>query len=187
MFVPNFIILCQAVLEKSLTEKSSHTHLQKRQKLYTYKLRICRGYNDTEIEKVEKVQRTAARWVFKRWHNISFFPPRLSGTGMTSLSLCFLLLKCQMIVCPCSLHSCVLGTNFFPIRTPGEIMSFGVSPVNYSGSDSVASMTCLMNLGGHSWRTAGSLTFFYKIHSGTVPLDKYPGPRLKYTRAFHDS
>ena len=26
----------------------------------------------------------------------------------------------------------ILGTNFSPIRTPGEIMSFGVSPVNYS-------------------------------------------------------
>ena len=58
--------------------------------------------------------------------------PRLSGTGMTSLTLCFLLLKCQMIVCPSLLHSCVLGTYFSPIRTPGEIISFGVSPVNYS-------------------------------------------------------
>ena len=48
---------------------------------------------------------------------------------MTSLTLCFLLLKCQMIVCQSSLHSCVLGTNFSPIRTPGEIMLFGVSPV----------------------------------------------------------
>ena len=47
--------------------------------------------------------------------------PRLSGTKMTSLTLCFPLLKCQMIVCPSSLHSCVLGTNFFPIRTLGEI------------------------------------------------------------------
>ena len=62
MFVPNFIILCQAVPEKSLTEKKfthTHTHArtqtssQKRQKLYTpYILRICRGYNevvDTDI------------------------------------------------------------------------------------------------------------------------------------------
>ena len=56
---------------------------------------------------------------------------------MTSLTLCFLLLKCQMIVCPSSLHSCVQGTNFFPpSEPPGEIMSFGVSPVNYSDSDS---------------------------------------------------
>ena len=39
-----------------------------------------------------------------------------------------------MIVCPSS-HSCVLGTNFFPIRTPGNIMSFGVSPVIYSDSE----------------------------------------------------
>ena len=34
-----------------------------------------------------------------------------------------------------SLHSCVLGTNFTPIRTPGEIMSFGVSRVIYSDSE----------------------------------------------------
>ena len=57
MFVPNFIILCQAVAEKSLTEKKVYTHTrtrtqtssQKRQKLYTpYILRICRGYKDTD-------------------------------------------------------------------------------------------------------------------------------------------
>ena len=29
---------------------------------------------------------------------------------------------------------CVLGTKYSPIQTPGEIMSFGVSPVNYSDS-----------------------------------------------------
>ena len=57
MFVPNFIILCQAVPEKSLTEKKfTHTHartqtsLQKRQKLYTpYILRICRGYKNLAL------------------------------------------------------------------------------------------------------------------------------------------
>ena len=68
---------------------------------------------------------------------------------MTSLTLCFLLLKCQMIVCPSSLHSGVQaeikmnsiylwfkGLIFPPSEPPGEIMSFGVSPVNYSDSDS---------------------------------------------------
>ena len=54
-------------------------------------------------------------WVVSTRHTIS-------GTGMTSLTLCFLLLKCQMIVCPSSLHSCVQGTNSPPtpppIRTP---------------------------------------------------------------------
>ena len=44
--------------------------------------------------------------------------------------------KCLMTMCPSSLHSCVQGTNFSPTRPPGEIMSFGVSPVNYSDSDS---------------------------------------------------
>ena len=52
---------------------------------------------------------------------------------MTSLIHLSPLLKCLMTVCPSSLHSCVQGFNFSP---SGEIMSFGVSPVNYSDSDS---------------------------------------------------
>ena len=40
-------------------------------------------------------------------------------------------------------------------------------------------------------RLKSSLTFFYKIHSGTVSLDKdkylTPAPRLRYIRASHDS
>ena len=55
---------------------------------------------------------------------------------MTSLTLCFPPLKCQMIVCPSSLHSCVIGTNFPPSEPPDEIMSLGMSPENYSDSDS---------------------------------------------------
>ena len=43
---------------------------------------------------------------------------RLSGTGMTSLIHLSPLLKCLMTVCPSTLHSCVQGTNFSPIRTP---------------------------------------------------------------------
>ena len=42
----------------------------------------------------------------------------VSGTGMTSLIHLSPLLKCLMTVCPSSLHSCVQGTNFSPIRTP---------------------------------------------------------------------
>ena len=55
---------------------------------------------------------------------------------MTSLTLCFLLLKCRMIVCLSSLHSCDQWANFPQSEPPGEIMSFGVSPVNYLDSDS---------------------------------------------------
>ena len=40
-------------------------------------------------------------------------------------------------------------------------------------------------------RVKSSLTFFYKIHSGTVTLDKdrylTPAPNLRSTRATHDS
>ena len=54
---------------------------------------------------------------------------------MTSLIHLSPLLKCLMTVCPSSLHSCVQWTNFPPSEAPGEIMSFGVSPVNYSDSD----------------------------------------------------
>ena len=55
------------------------------------------------------------------YKNVVSFP-RLSGTGMTSLTLCFLLLKCQMIVCPSSLHSCVQGTNFPPPPHPNPLV-----------------------------------------------------------------
>ena len=70
----------------------------------------------------------------KRTKVVSFH--RLSGTKMTSLIRLSPLLKCLMTVCPSSLHSCVQGTNFSPSEPPGEIISFGVSPVNYSDSDS---------------------------------------------------
>ena len=68
----------------------------------------------------------------KRTKVVSFH--RLSGTGMTSLIHLSPLLKCLLTVCSSSLHSCVQGTNFPPSEPPGEIMSFGVSPVNYSDS-----------------------------------------------------
>ena len=57
------------------------------------------------------------------------------------------------------------------------------------GGTGVASTICWTNSSGHPWRT--SLTFSYKIHSGTVSLDKdrylTPAPNLKSTRACHDS
>ena len=52
----------------------------------------------------------------KRTKVVSFH--RLSGTRMTSLIHLSPLLKCLMTVCTNSLHSCVQGTNFSPIRTP---------------------------------------------------------------------
>ena len=54
--------------------------------------------------------------------------PRLSGTGMTFLTLCFLLLKCQIIMCPSSHHPCVQWTNFSPIRTPSESPYYYLKP-----------------------------------------------------------
>ena len=50
----------------------------------------------------------------KRTKVVSFH--RLSGTGMTSLIHLSPLLKCLMTVCPSSLHSCVQGTNFSPVK-----------------------------------------------------------------------
>ena len=61
------------------------------------------------------------------------------------------------------------------------------------GEIPVVSATCWMDLSGHSWRPAGysPLAFFYKIHSGTVSLDKdkylTPAPNLRRTRASHES
>ena len=47
------------------------------------------------------------------------------------------------------------------------------------------------NPSGHLWREQSSLTFFYKIHSGTVCLEKDevsdPASNLRRTRASHDS
>ena len=54
------------------------------------------------------------------------------------------------------------------------------------GGIQVASATCWTNLSGHPCRPA----FFYKIHSGTVSLDKdkylTPPPNLHRTMASHD-
>ena len=91
---------------------------------------IWHPYNETETKKVEKVQKTAARWVCRRWHNTSSVNDMLDELDWQSLE---------------------------------------------------------------DRRLKSSLTFFYKIHSGTVSLDKdkylTPAPRLRYTctRASHDS
>ena len=67
----------------------------------------------------------------KRTKVVSFH--RLSGTGMTSLIHLSPLLKCLMTVCPSSLYTRAFkGLISPPSKPPGEIMSFGVSPVNYS-------------------------------------------------------
>ena len=65
------------------------------------------------------------------------------------------------------------------------------------GETPVASATCLDMLDDLEWpsletrREQSSLTFFYKIHSGTVDLDKdkylTPAPNLRRTRALHES
>ena len=54
--------------------------------------------------------------------------------------------------------------------------------------------TCLMSWSGHTWRIPGeesSLAFFYKIHSGTLSLDKdiylTPATGSMQTRAQHNS
>ena len=68
-----------------------------------------------------------------------------------------------MTVCPSSLHSRVQGTNFPhpppPSEPPGEIMSFGVSPVNYSDSDSES-------ISDYSWEV-------YIVHSGVFAGEAY--------------
>ena len=78
-------------------------------------------YNETEAKKVEKVQKTAVRWVCRRWHNTS------------------------------------------------------------SINDMLEEWPSLEDR-----RLKSSLIFFYKIHSGTVSLDKDRyltlAPRLRYTR-----
>ena len=81
-----------------------------------------------QIQEVEKVQRTAARWTCMRWRNTSSVGDMLGELEWPSLE---------------------------------------------------------------ARREQSSLTFFYKIHSGTVSLDKdkylTPSPNLQRTRASHDS
>ena len=71
----------------------------------------------------------------------SFFPPppppRLSGIGMPSPILWSHLLKMQRIVLLSSFLWWELGTNSLTTG-PGEWLSFGVSPVNYPGPDSLS-------------------------------------------------
>ena len=57
---------------------------------------------------------------------------KLSGTGMTSLIHASHMLNCRMTAYLNSLPSCELGTN---LPRPSSVL-FGVSPVNYSESDS---------------------------------------------------
>ena len=93
--------------------------------------RVCSSwhpYNETETKKVEKVQKTAASCICRRWHNTSSIDDIHNDFDWPSLE---------------------------------------------------------------DRRLKSSLTFFYKIHSGTVSLDKdkylTPAPRLRSTRVSHDS
>ena len=93
-----------------------------------YAAPIWHPFHETQTEKVEKVQRTAARWTCRRWRNTSSVGEMLDELEWPSLE---------------------------------------------------------------SRRERSSLTFFYKIHSGTVSLDKdkylTPAPNLRRTRASHES
>ena len=93
-----------------------------------YAAPIWHPYNETQTAKVEKVQRTAARWTCRRWRNSSSVGDMLNELEWPSLQ---------------------------------------------------------------SRRERSSLTFFYKIHSGTASLDKdkylTPAPNLRRTPASHES
>ena len=66
--------------------------------------------------------------------------PKHSGTGMPSLIHSSPLPNCRTIAYLNSLPLLELGTNI-PRPSPGEVLSFvGVSPVNYSDSDSDTAM-----------------------------------------------
>ena len=92
-----------------------------------YAAPIWNPYHKLQIQEVEKVQRTAARWTCRRWRNTSSVGEMLDELEWPSLE---------------------------------------------------------------ARREQSSLTFFYKIHSGTVSLDKdkylTPAPNLHRTRASHD-
>ena len=93
-----------------------------------YAAPIWHPYNETETKKLEKVQKTAARWTCRRWLNRSSVDDMLDKLEWPSLE---------------------------------------------------------------DRRVKSSLTFFNKIHSGTVSLDKdrylTSAPNLRSTRASHNS
>ena len=113
-----------------------HLHLSIQRKLHTKhwftlssSMQLLFGIHIMkQTKKVEKVQKTAARWVCRRWHNTSSIDDILNDLDWPSLE---------------------------------------------------------------DRRLKSSLTIFYKIHSGTVSLDKdkylTPAPRLRSTRVSHDS
>ena len=71
-------------------------------------------------------------------------------------------------------------------QQPGGSAGDGIIPCSVDGMLDVLDWTSLEDR-----RLKSSITFFYKIHSGTVSLDKdkylTPAPRLRNTRASHDS
>ena len=93
-----------------------------------YAAPIWHTYHETQNGQVENVQRTAARWTYRRWRNTSSVGDMLDELEWPSLE---------------------------------------------------------------TRREQSTLTFFYKIHSGTVSLDKdkylTPAPNLRRTRASHES
>ena len=72
----------------------------------------------------------------KEAYKSSFFPQTIRDWNDLPDSLMSPLLKCLMTVCPSSLTRAFKGLISPPSEPPGEIMSFDVSPVNYSDSDS---------------------------------------------------
>ena len=71
----------------------------------------------------------------KEAYKSSFFPQTIRDWNDLPDSLISSAEMSDDCVSKFSLHSCVQWTNFPPYEPPGEIMSFGVSPDNYSDSD----------------------------------------------------
>ena len=83
----------------------------------------------------------STHWPFRYPQPVKIFiciasSPRLSGTGMTSLNPWYLPLNCQMIAYLSSPLLWELGTNSPQSQSLVKDCQFGVSPVNYSDSDS---------------------------------------------------
>ena len=141
-----------------------------------YAAPIWNPYHKLQIQEVEKVQRTAARWTCSRWRNTSSVGNMLDELEWPSLEA-----RIEQ-----SYHKLQIQEVEKVQRTAARWTCS-----RWRNTSSVGNMLDELEWPSLEARIEqSSLNFFYKIHLGTVSLDKdkylTPAPNLQRTRASHD-